>query len=82
MLLFLCFLLILFSFTPVFPTHALGPVSVSLVQASVLFPLHPPFLHPYVLVHASHTSTLHLAHQQLLRFLLSCFVTSIILLLY
>lgn len=62
MFLFLClcshFVLIYHSFTPVFPTHALGPVSVSPVQASVFFPLNPSPFHPSVLAHISHTFTL------------------------
>lgn len=43
------FVLIYHSFTPVFPARALGPVSVSLIQTSMFFPLNPSTFHPSVL---------------------------------
>lgn len=48
------------------------------LQASVLFPHNPSSFHPSVLAHVSHTFTLHLAHHQLLPFLLACSATFII----
>lgn len=82
---YFCFcasLLVLFSFITCLTQSSLppclGPLSVSLFQASMLFPLRPRFSHPPLLPHASYTSALHPAHQQLLPFLPACLATSII----